>query len=327
MGLVEVLHRPTHGVTFQQPPESVAEDVHPFALARAFKRGGPGAVDVPHDRQGAAVGMAEQALGEPGDERARSDLGRPAQRLLLEVVARRSARAVAGEQEGHQPVDMGVGGEIAGGEVVVLGDPQRIVRSRPVLADQRPLARELSRVLRREADAVAGGEEQGGDVGTAQELGELLLVRLVGQVGPEGPALLRLHQGVGQGADELVGGPLGGGVPLVFDAEQGDLPRQPRPELPRLRVDHAPRVPLVVLRGVEVEPPHGVVDVELGLKGERDRLWIADEQQVIRDAVRVGGGAHLGAVALEELRRALPLFVLELPEVGRLAVCRLIAAM
>ena len=73
VGLVEVLHRPAHGVSGQQSPQGVAEDVHPFPLFGACEGGGPGPVDVPDHGQGAAVGMAEQPLGKPRDERVGGD--------------------------------------------------------------------------------------------------------------------------------------------------------------------------------------------------------------------------------------------------------------
>ena len=78
-----------------------------------------------------------------------------------EVVQLRRAGAVAGEVEGDQAVQPGVGAEVVAGEVEVLGNlPLMLLRARPVLAEQRPLVRQLPGIVGGEAHAVTGGEEQ-----------------------------------------------------------------------------------------------------------------------------------------------------------------------
>ncbi len=88
-------------------------------------------------------------------------------------------------------------------------------------------------------------------------------------------------------------------VAAVADAEEHATPRLLRQR--RLGLDHRSGVLCVLGEGVEVDPADGVLQVQLILETERDRLGVADDQQVIRHLLGVGRAAGADLVADEEV--------------------------
>ena len=89
-----------------------------------------------------AAGVGQQPLGQGRDERRLGDRHGGLRAIGQEVVGRRRARAVAGEEERDQAVDSGVVVEVGGRQAM-----RRIGRRphpRPVLAEQGPLLGRLS---------------------------------------------------------------------------------------------------------------------------------------------------------------------------------------
>jgi len=134
----------------------------------------------------------------------------------------------------------------------------------------------LSVVAEVEAHAVACREEQGGRLAAADETRERGLARGVVVVALKLPALelARFFEPVGERRDELQARDLGGLVVGVAHGEERELAREG--ERPRLGLDHAAGVVVVRVEVgapvglLEVHAPHGVRDVELVLKRERD---------------------------------------------------------
>src|SRR6185436_9909358 len=145
------------------------------------ERVAPGAVYVAGHGEGA---LLQQTLGEPGDEVPGGEapgaaaVGRPV------AVAVGSAGAIAGEVEGDESAEAGVGGHVVAGKVMLLRQPPLAVRlprggAGPIAAQERPLVAELAAIAVGERDAVAGGEEEAR--GLRQDLGEAGLARLFSQ--------------------------------------------------------------------------------------------------------------------------------------------------
>ena len=108
-----------------------------------------------------ALGMAEQSLGQAGEERVWGDLGPQADCPVGEVVQSGGPGAVTSEVEGDQAVQAGVVGHVIGREIIVGRDRSSPSDwAGPVLAEQCPLVGSLACFAVPEAHAVAGREEE-----------------------------------------------------------------------------------------------------------------------------------------------------------------------
>ena len=85
-----------------------------------MERVAPGPLDVADHRQGATPRVRQQPPRQRGDEGVRGDLGAAPERLVGEVVELRGPGPVAGEVEGDQAVQLGIGSDVVGGQVEVL---------------------------------------------------------------------------------------------------------------------------------------------------------------------------------------------------------------
>ena len=200
-------------------------------------------------------------------------------------------------------------------EVVLRPDP---ADAGPVLAEQGAVARGLVGVPGRPAaEAVCCREEQcraARRPGARQDPPEGLLRRrlaheVVDAAIAERPAEPALREkALGQREHERVRRQLRRAVAAVPGAEEGR--RRVASRRGALVLDEPAHVPLVAARVVEAQPADGVLDPEQVLEAEGDPRRRADEQDVVRDLVRIDA-ARRGAVAVEPLRPALAGQVIE----------------
>jgi len=232
-----------------------------------------------HDRQRAAAGVTEHALRQPRDQRrGRQLLGLGlAQRASRELVACRRASAVAREEHPDHPAEIGLGGQILAGEVVLACE--RVTRPGPVLAEQRALALALAGVAGREAHAVAGREQQRGRI--AKQLDEAIAGGRAAQVAVHGKAVVR-----------------GAALHVLDERHHQVIGAEPRRRV--VGVGHAEKRRVAGARdlaglGVDDAEPAGLPALAaLDRLAQRLRHALADPASDVRRAIEIGSPAAAG---------------------------------
>ncbi len=133
---------------------------------------------------------------------------------------------------------------------------------------------------------MGSGEQEIRRLRSTQERCQVSLGGIVAENPPGLPAgAVRLHP-VGQGSGQAVDADVGNRIARIARGEEG------RPAAPRrgrlFRRHHGGGVARVLLQGVEADPPHRTLDIELVLKLVGNDGGVADDQQVIRHALRHG---------------------------------------
>ncbi len=138
----------------QDGADAVAEraDLRAGRLGR-LNREAPGAIDMADHRKGAAVRVSKQALRQGRDEWLRRQWQRLAGlgKIHQELIGVGRAGDKTGEQQCDHAVDIGVVGDVGGGQEMLLA---HAAVSRPVLAQQRPLGDGLSSLAGSQRNAV-----------------------------------------------------------------------------------------------------------------------------------------------------------------------------
>ena len=134
-------------------------------------------------------------------------------------------------------------------------------------------------------------------VRAAQQISQGLLRRLLAQKRLNAPLVfLVFRHRLAQWIHQITGTQDRGGIPLLRHSKKGRLSWQPY--LSGLGCHHARCILCVVFHLVEMNPPHPVLHVQLVLEQVRNRFWIPDNQQIVRDLTRVHHTRHTCTVPL-----------------------------
>src|SRR4029077_11033025 len=163
------------------------------------------------------------------------------------------------------------------------------------------------------ADTVPGGEEERWSFVAAEQPSEPVTGSLRAEPGLDFPGCtlrLRLRlRPLGQRCGQLAGAQVTHHVIGVGWGEEGGAAR---PGKRRFRGDDASRVATEILRIVEPDPSNGIHNVELLLKRVGNRLGVADNQEIIRQLVRIRLVVDRSLVEAEELFLVEPFLIAEL---------------
>ena len=137
---------------------------------------------------------------------------------------------------------------------------------------------------------MAGREQEGRRLVAAEQVCQPALGRVLAQNGLHLPGRLTFlewrRQRIAEGLDEHGRAEPGRLVIRVAHAEQDGASGEG--DLPLLGGHHAAGISGVLFERVEPDTADGILDVELVLEGERDRLRVADDQQVVRHLLGIG---------------------------------------
>ena len=250
-------------------------------------------IHMPDDGQSTRL-TAEQGLRERADEW----VGRQRPAIVCvaaEFVVARGSGTEAGEQEGDHPRQVGVG-DIRRRKPV-RGADLPAARPRPVLAYQRSLDGALVRVAGRETHPVGRGEEQVGSLGAGQQGPQPVLGGVCADEGPDRPG--PVAQRGRERRDQVLAAQGRRRVVVVASGEEGQ-PSGSGARILGFGRDDVRGVSGIAGDVVEVDPSDRVLYVQLVLDLERDLVRATDEQQVIRNDVRVDR-SRSGVVTAEEI--------------------------
>jgi len=281
----------------------------------------PSSFDVPYYRNRAAPFMRQHRLGQASHKWCVGDNGSGLTRPQHEIVESRGAGAVTREEKGDHAVDVGVRGQVGRGIVIRRVDA---AHSGPILTQKGTMLRLLLLMPRRPAtDTMSGGEEQRLPTSLAAPCEQVIEGRLRRR-GPDGHRggipdssrdtwLIFTWVALKQGRNQSLGADSGRWVVGMLGRKESRRALAGRC-LTIFEADHTLPVAVVVGRGIEVDPPHGIFDVEQILELVRNLGWAAYHQQVIGDLGRIDVprpgavapqpiGPRLGSSVIEHLDR------------------------